>query len=326
MESRKPTYTDKQLESYLQRIGYTPRHDYDSNHYHDSSEPLLLNLRAEIDMDEFSALCELQRRHLSAIPWGNSGLHYSQYHTISLNPQSLFEKMVEERRDGYCMENSGLFYHVLRSLGYLVYATGGRVSHAAAKGVDNGLYLSLGHMILIVIIKGAKYMVDVGFGNNCATAPLPLQEGATATAIAPSEMRLVRESIAEFTDPSQKIWIYQVRYNPESKWVPQICFSEVEFLPQDFGVMNFSTSRSRTSWFTQIFVCMRMILNERGTEIIGQRVMSGKEVKQRLHGETEVLQILETEDDRVKALAKYFDMHLRESEIQGIRGLPSELK
>ena len=168
--------------------------------------------------------------------------------------------------------------------------------------------------------------VDVGFGNNCATAPLLLQEGVTATAIAPSEMRIVRESIAEFTDPNQKIWIYQTRYNPESQWLPQICFSDVEFLPQDFGVMNFSVSQSRTSWFTQVFVCMRMILDQSGTEIIGQCVMSGKEVKKRLRGKTEILQVLETEEDRVKALAKYFDMHLRESEIQGIRGMTSELK
>lgn len=139
-------------------------------------------------------------------------------------------------------------------------------------------------------------------------------------------MRIVRESIAEFTDPSHKIWIYQTRYNPESNWVPQICFSDVEFLPQDFGVMNFSVSQSRSSWFTQIFVCVRMIMDQSGTEIIGQCVMSGKEVKQRLRGQTTILEVMQTEDDRIKALAKYFDMHLRESEIQGIRGMASELK
>ncbi|KAJ5169413.1 Arylamine N-acetyltransferase [Penicillium coprophilum] len=313
----KPTYTDQQLESYLNRIGYS--------HFAESKGNLQ-HLRQDIENDAFSALCDLQRRHLTTIPWGNSGLHYSQHHTISLNPQSLFEKMVERRLDGYCMENTGLFFIVLRSLGYLVYATGGRVSHAAARGLNNGLYLPFGHMILIVIIEGEKYMIDVGFGNNCATAPLLLQEGATATAIAPSEMRIVRESIAEFTDQSQKVWIYQTRYNSESDWLPMICFADVEFLPQDFGVMNFSVSQSRTSWFTQVFVCMRMIMDQSGTEIIGQCVMSSKEVKERLRGETKILQVLGTEEDRVKALAKYFDMHLREDEIQGIRGMISELK
>src|ERR1700761_3226142 len=136
-------------------------------------------------------------------------------------------------------------------------------------------------MILIVIINGEKYMVsslsasdrdtpyadmyiygqvDVGFGNNCATAPLPLREGATATCVAPSEMRLVRDSLSEFMDKDQKVWIYQTRHNVDSNWIPTICFADVEFLPQDFRVMNFSVSQTRTSWFTQVFVCIRMIL------------------------------------------------------------------
>ncbi|KXG50906.1 Arylamine N-acetyltransferase [Penicillium griseofulvum] len=310
----KPTYTDEQLELYLKRIGYSNSAQPDGN--------LLQRLRQDIENDALSALCNLQRRHLAAIPWGNSGLHYSQHHTISLNPESLFEKMVERRLDGYCMENTGVFFIVLRSLGYPVYATGGRHSQLSGRADT---------------IDPAKWTydfdrdyqrseVDVGFGNNCATAPLLLQEGATATAIAPSEMRIVRESIPEFTDQSQKIWIYQTRYNSESEWLPMICFSDVEFLPQDFGVMNFSVSQSRASWFTQVFVCMRMILDESGTDIIGQCIMSGKEVKKRLRGQTEILQVLETEEDRVKALAKHFDMHLRVDEIQGIRGMTSELK
>lgn len=135
MASPKPTYTDQQLEAYLKRIGYSQSAQSESN--------LLPHLRQKIEENAFAALCDLQRRHLAAVPWGNSGLHYSQHHTISLNPESLFEKMVERRLDGYCMENTGIFFIVLRSLGYLVYATGGRVSHAAAGGVDNGLFSSL---------------------------------------------------------------------------------------------------------------------------------------------------------------------------------------
>lgn len=139
-------------------------------------------------------------------------------------------------------------------------------------------------------------------------------------------MRLVRDSISEFTDQTHKIWIYQIRYNPESNWLSMICFNDVEFLLQDFGVMNFAVSQTRTSWFTQVFVCMRMILDEEGREVIGQCIMSGKEVKRRVRGQAEILQVMQTEEDRVKALAKYFDMHLRNCEIEGIRGLTSELK
>jgi arylamine N-acetyltransferase len=133
MESQ-PTYTEVQLEAYLKRIAYNPSTQ-------DAS--LVQDVRQRIQTDALATLSELQRRHLTAVPWGNSGLHYSQHHTISLNPSSLYEKMVDRRLDGYCMENSGLFLIVLRSLGFLVYATGGRVSQAAANGIDNGLYLSL---------------------------------------------------------------------------------------------------------------------------------------------------------------------------------------
>lgn len=139
-------------------------------------------------------------------------------------------------------------------------------------------------------------------------------------------MRLIRDSLVEFIDKEQKVWIYQTRYNPTSVWVSNICFSDVEFLPQDFAMINFSVSQKRTSWFGQVFVCMRMIMDQSEEQIIGQYVMSGKEVKKRVRGQTEILQILHNEEGRVKALAKYFNMSLRQSEIQGIQGLTSELR
>ncbi|KAJ6038280.1 uncharacterized protein N7446_005094 [Penicillium canescens] len=54
-------------------------------------------------------------------------------------------------------------------------------------------------------------------------------------------------------------------------------------------------------------------------------VLGFREVKRRVRGQTEILETLQTEEDRVKALAKYFDMHLREGEIQEIRDMTSEL-
>lgn len=141
MTSSQSTYTPAQLEAYLARIGYIPTTTSTKKDRH--SNTLLADVHHRISTNALDTLSDLQRRHLAAIPWGNSGLHYSQHHTISLNAESLYEKMVVRRVDGYCMENSGLFFVVLRSLGYAVYATGGRVSHAAATGVDDGLYLAL---------------------------------------------------------------------------------------------------------------------------------------------------------------------------------------
>jgi hypothetical protein len=48
-------------------------------------------------------------------------------------------------------QSESYVFIVLRSLGYLVYATGGRVSHAASKGLDDGLYLP--HHLLKEILR-----------------------------------------------------------------------------------------------------------------------------------------------------------------------------
>lgn len=90
--------------------------------------------------------------------------------------------------------------------------------------------------------------------------------------------------------------------------------------------MNFFTSKHPSSWFCQRFVCSMMIMDESEREIVGQYVMPGKEVKRRMNGQTEVLENLQSEDDRVQALAKWFGMHLREDEIKGIEGLGSQIK
>lgn len=124
-------YTPDQLEKYLERIGYG------------AGPSRVQAVRSRIAAEPLATLADLQRRHLCAIPWGNSGLHYTQHHTISIHPDSVFEKLVHRRLDGYCMENTNLFYLVLRSLGYQVYPTGGRVSHAVARGVNNGFFLAM---------------------------------------------------------------------------------------------------------------------------------------------------------------------------------------
>ncbi|PWY87638.1 cysteine proteinase [Aspergillus heteromorphus CBS 117.55] len=317
------TYTPHQLELYLERIRYA------GSSTSTSTSTRLQRLRQAIEEDPLAALAELQRRQISCIPWGNSALHYSPHRTISLQPGSVFEKLVVRALDGYCMENNNLLYHVLRALGYTVYPTGGRVCLAASGAGDpamEALYTGLSHMILIVMVNGAKFAVDVGFGNNGPTSPLPLKPDVVSICMAPTEMRLVYDAIPPFVDQTQKVWIYQIRYTPDSRWIPMYSFLGNEFLPQDFEVMSFATSQQRTSWFTQSLVCTRMFLDETESAVQGLYVLAGKEVKRRQLGQSDVVATLQSEEDRVRALAEWFGLHLQEHEVQGIRGLVSEIK
>ncbi|KAL2819534.1 hypothetical protein BJX63DRAFT_418871 [Aspergillus granulosus] len=262
-------YTPDQLEAYLQRISYA---DSASGSGTSTEHPRLQQLQQSIKEDALAALAELQRRHLGAIPWGNSAIHYSQHHTISTHPSAVFEKLVVRRLDGYCMENTNLLYGVLRSVGYQVFPNAGRVSKTPANPNILGAhvrYTSLSHMVLIVTINQRRYMVDVGFGNNVPTRPLPLEENTVSINIAPSEMRLIKDSLPEAVDQTQKVWIYQIRFSPEGVWIPIYAFTEVEFLPQDFVMMNYQTYQLPSSWFTQTFVCVQLILNEAEQELEG---------------------------------------------------------
>lgn len=119
MASGPPTYTPEQISKYLARISFP------------SDIPISNTL---------GYLTELQKYHLAAVPFENLTLHYSRYRQLSFDSQDLFKKIVGRHMGGYCMENNAFFATVLRSLGFAVFSTGGRVSFATA-GVPCGGYM-----------------------------------------------------------------------------------------------------------------------------------------------------------------------------------------
>lgn len=88
---------------------------------------------------------------MATVPFENLALHYSPHHSITLDPDFLFDKIVERKRGGYCMENNCFFGTVLRTLGFTVVSIGARVSntinHKAEPGFS-GLYGLVIHCLL----------------------------------------------------------------------------------------------------------------------------------------------------------------------------------
>ncbi|KAK2777795.1 N-terminal acetyltransferase [Onygenales sp. PD_12] len=311
-----PTYTRDQLAKYINFLYNSPP---------ETGLSKLSEIEASIQRDALGALTTLVQRHLAVVPWTNIVLHYSQHHTVSLDPDVLFHKLVERGLGGYCMENTGLLAIVIRSLGYQVYATGARVSRSYHSANPTREYMGWGHMVLIVNINGTKYMVDVGFGPSGPTRPLPLQENKVVTAVAPAEMRVTKDNISGNVDRTQRLWIYQTRSNPEDPWKDGYCFYDIEFGAADFAVMNFTTSQSTSSMFTKKFVCAKFLLNEAEDDITGTLWIAGAEVKRSINGNTEALVTLGSEAERVSALEKWFNVHLHPMEVRGITGSPAEI-
>ena len=181
-------------------------------------------------------------------------------------------------------------------------------------------------MVNIVTIEDQKYLVDVGFGAPVPSHPLPLISGHVCTGIAPQSLRLEYKRLLNHTDPSQRAWVYSYRENDDTEWTEAYSFVEIEFFPDDYEVMNLSTMTLPQSFFTQTVVCVKIILNEESKEIEGVLILMHNEIKKRIRGVTDVVEKLESERDRIKALEKWFCIVLTEAEKKGIIGLATELK
>ncbi len=223
------------------------------------------------------------------------------------------------------MENNCFLGTVLRSLGFEVCSVGARVSRGVGGTGQEGWH-GWSHMVNIVTLDGGqRYMLDVGFGNNGPVEPMLLDAGGGVVRhVEPGEARIVRENIWGSTDKGQRLWQYQHRVEARSKWEVIYCFTELEFLPEDYEIMSFWTSQSRKSWFTYSVVAVKMILERE--EMVGTLILEGSEVKKRVKGKTEHLRTCKTEGERVRALEDVFGLRLTDEERRGIEGMVTELE
>ena len=305
---------------------YTPAQI--SQYLHHISLPQTFLPDANNPQPDLKFLAALQRHHLASIPFENLGLHYSLDRQISLNPQAVYDKFITRRRGGYCMEQNMFFNHMLRGLGFNVYSAGARVRERQ-HGLPVGDYMGWSHMVNIVALPPAdsssgsqpqRYVVDVGFGGDGPTTPLPLTPGVVARNLGSQEVKLIYENIASNVDPEQRLWIYQIRNHETDEWKDCYCFPELEFLPQDFEVMNFFVSNSPASWFTKTVVAVKMLLDEQGENVVGKEMLLGAEVKRNMGGKTQLVKTCATEDERIEVLKDVFGLVLSEEEREGMRG------
>jgi arylamine N-acetyltransferase len=180
------------------------------------------------------------------------------------------------------------------------------------------------HVVNIVTLDdGVKYMVDVGFGGDGATKPLPLVHGHISTNLGSQEVRIAYDNIPGQMPDGQKLWVYQYRNGPSLPWNSFYCFPELEFLAADFEVMNYFTSTSPDSFQPITILAVRFL--RRDQKIYGKVMLVDGQVKENTGGKTRVRRLCSTEQERVEALEKDFGIILTPEEISGIRGTVTEL-
>jgi N-hydroxyarylamine O-acetyltransferase len=113
----------------------------------------------------------LHRLHPAAIPFENLDPLMEQ--PVRLTLSDLEQKLVVERRGGYCFEHNLLLKAVLEDMDFKVTALGARV----ALGLEPPPEFSAtpNHIALLVDVGGVVYLADVGLGRQVMTAPLRLR-------------------------------------------------------------------------------------------------------------------------------------------------------
>ncbi|KAJ2975133.1 hypothetical protein NUW58_g8443 [Xylaria curta] len=227
------------------------------------------------------------------------------------------------------MENAILYNHMLVGLGFDSYTVGVR-TRLREGGIPKGDFPGWVHIVSIVEIDGQKYHVDIAFGGDCATLPMPLVDGLVHQNIGAQQIRLVRDWIPTQLKRTEatKLWIYEYRNGPEMDWNSFYCFAMVEFMPNDWEVVNVFASTSPKCWQTKTVIAikfLRRIREDGDEEIYGKRMLVNGVVKENLGGRTAVVYECKTEEERVAALEKYFDIQLTEEEKGAIKGWPTAL-
>lgn len=202
------------ISAYLHRINY-----------HGSTAPTVDTLRG------------IHRAHLLTVPFENLDIQRDK--PIVLDEAALFEKIVINKRGGYCYELNGLLASLLRALGFDVTMFSSNVIHG-------GIPAEIDHLTLLIQLDD-RYIVDVGFGDS-SRLPLRLVEDENQSGV-DSTYRFVR---------SENRWLLQ-RLLESNEWYDEYSFDATMTplaLP-DFENANRYYQTAPESWFVQGRICSR---------------------------------------------------------------------
>ena len=188
---------------------------------------------------DLQTLTRLHALHTRAIPFENLSAFLGE--PIRLDPASLEEKLVVQRRGGWCFEQNLYFTHVLRRLGFNLKTLAARVRWNVPPGVTT----ARSHMLMLVSIGERRFAADVGFGGLTLTAPLELAAGVEqATPHEPH--RFVSEGDR---------FVLQAKIDDE--WQSLYAFDLHEQLQADYEVSNWYLAHFPQSQFVTGLVAAR---------------------------------------------------------------------
>jgi N-hydroxyarylamine O-acetyltransferase len=177
----------------------------------------------------------LQLAHMQTIPFENLDIALNR--PIRLDEESLWEKVILNKRGGFCYELNGLFAQLLKTIGYEVTYLNARVFDSSGSlGID------FDHLALLVVIPSdsSRWLADVGFGDSF-NQPLKFDSGK-------EQDQGLRSYRLEIVDSGFIVW----QRNYDGSWERQYFFNlEPHDFPREYESACLYHQTSPESTFTR---------------------------------------------------------------------------
>lgn len=175
-------------------------------------------------------LRKLQFAFCTTVPYEN--LDILRGIPLSLDEEALFQKIVVQKRGGFCFELNGSFGWLLRKLGY-------SVTDCFARYLRGESEIPMRrHRVLKVTATDGVYLADVGIGEVCPREPLKLETGI----LQPQFDECYRLEQEDFLG-----WVLWDQHH--GQWRKFYSFTEEPQLPVDFAAACFWCEKHPTSPF-----------------------------------------------------------------------------
>jgi len=247
-----------------------------------------INFDEPISID-FEVLKSIRHAQHRAIPFENFDICLGK--DISLEPNTIVQKLVKNKRGGYCFELNGLFFLALKAFGFDARKLLGRVHVTGQPGGRS-------HQITLVTIDDKRWIVDAGFGAEVPPVPIPLIYNQPIS-FENQTFQLIQSDLFGF--------MLQVKH--DSQWNNLYSFDLNHVCPADIDHGNYYTSTNPKSFFVQKRIATLPV--ENGVKILlnmeFKKVINGKEEKVKLEKGQSYMNTLEQEFGIVLD-AKYEDL------------------
>lgn len=225
--------------------------------------------------------------HMQTVPFEN--LDIGRKRPIQISEEAIWQKLIVNRRGGFCYELNGLFAWLLKQIGLEVTYLNARVySHR-----NGSLGIDFDHLALLVQVPGKseRWLADVGFGDSF-NEPLLFEMDT-------EQVQGLRSYRLEKIDGGYVVW----QKNYAGTWERQYFFDLTPHIfPKEYEAACLCHQTSPESGFTRSSIISRAIPDGRVSLEDGRLILTANGQR------TE--RPLESKEEYNKLLKEYFDIVL----------------